>query len=164
MAVLVPPFGTCVHLQVLIRELLAETDEACEYAIYVLGLIARQEGNVTFSLELFQKAMQLNPNSAENKKQLARSLFLLGKHKAALEAYTDTLTLSPNDWVGGCGVGLMVRLELLCGWSVVKSSNVGLAMYCMQLLLATDILCVRHGIFCLWLAQLSNLAEMVSLC
>ena len=109
MVVLVPPFGTCVHLQVLIRELLAETDEACEYAIYVLGLIARQEGNVTFSLELFQKAMQLNPNSAENKKQLARSLFLLGKHKAALEAYTDTLTLSPNDWVGGCGVGLMVR-------------------------------------------------------
>lgn len=84
----------------LIRELLAETDETCEYALYVLGLIARQEGNVAFSLELFQKAMQLNPNSAENRKQLARSLFLLGKHKAALEAYTDTLSLSPNDWVG----------------------------------------------------------------
>ena len=85
----------------LIRELLAETDETCEYAIYVFGLIARQEGNVSFSLELFQKAMQLNPSSAENRKQLARSLFLLGKHKAALEAYTDTLSLLPNDWVGG---------------------------------------------------------------
>lgn len=84
---------------------MSETDETCEYAIYVLGLIARQEGNVPFSLELFQKAMQLNPSSPENRKQVARSLFLLGKHKAALEAYADTLALSPNDWVSEVLVG-----------------------------------------------------------
>ena len=29
----------------------------------------------------------LNPNSSDNIKQMARSLFLLGRHKLAIEAY-----------------------------------------------------------------------------
>jgi Bardet-Biedl syndrome 4 protein len=89
-------FETC---KVLIKELLTETGETCEYAIYVFGLISRQEGNVQLSLELFQKAVQLNPRNPENMKQMARSLFLLGRHKAALEAYSETQKLLPNDWV-----------------------------------------------------------------
>ncbi len=79
----------------LIGELLEETDEMCEYAIYILGtlinvilptpcndcspfppigLIHRQEGNIHASLELFQKAVRLNPNNALSVKQVARSL------------------------------------------------------------------------------------------
>ncbi len=74
----------------LIGELLEESDEMCEYAIYVLGtlinvslqwlpaphtgLIHRQEGNIQASLELFQKAVRLNPNNALSVKQVARSL------------------------------------------------------------------------------------------
>ena len=77
----------------LIGELLEESDEMCEYAIYVLGtlinvsfpplqwlsaphtgLIHRQEGHIQASLELFQKAVRLNPNNALSVKQVARSL------------------------------------------------------------------------------------------
>jgi Bardet-Biedl syndrome 4 protein len=88
-------FETC---KVLIGELLEETEGMCEYAIYVLGLIKRQEGEISDSLELFQRAVSLNPSSAAAVKQVARSLFLLGKHKAALETYSEALTLSPQEW------------------------------------------------------------------
>ena len=59
----------------------------CEYANYVQGLILRQEGKIQESLEQFQVCNILNPNSADNIKQMARSLFLLGRHKLAVEAY-----------------------------------------------------------------------------
>ncbi|XP_064398585.1 Bardet-Biedl syndrome 4 protein-like [Halichondria panicea] len=88
-------FDTC---KVLIGELLEETDEMCEYAIYILGLIHRQEGNIQASLELFQKAVRLNPNNALSVKQVARSLYLLGKHKAAMDTYSEASMLYPHDW------------------------------------------------------------------
>jgi len=62
------------------------------------GLITRQEGDIQGSMELFQKAVRLNPNNAANIKQVARSRFLLGRHKAALDAYAEALTLNPHDW------------------------------------------------------------------
>ncbi|CAI8038852.1 Bardet-Biedl syndrome 4 protein [Geodia barretti] len=88
-------FETC---KVLIGEMLQETEGMCEYAIYVLGLIKRQEGEISDSLELFQRAVTLNPNSSAAVKQVARSLFLLGRHKSALEAYNEALSLSPQEW------------------------------------------------------------------
>lgn len=47
----------------------------------ILGLILRQEGKIQESLEQFQVCNILNPSSANNIKQMARSLFLLGRHK-----------------------------------------------------------------------------------
>jgi Bardet-Biedl syndrome 4 protein len=66
-------FKTC---KVLIGELLQETEGMCEYAIYVLGLIKRQEGDILESLELFQRAVTLNPNNSAAIKQVARSLYV----------------------------------------------------------------------------------------
>lgn len=40
------------------------------------GLITRQEGDIQGSLELFQKAVRLNPNNPANIKQVARSLWV----------------------------------------------------------------------------------------
>ena len=40
------------------------------------GLITRQEGDIQGSMELFQKAVRLNPNNAANIKQVARSLYV----------------------------------------------------------------------------------------
>ncbi len=40
-----------------------------------IALVNRQRGNMQRSLELFQEAMQLNPNNIENAKQVARSLY-----------------------------------------------------------------------------------------
>lgn len=70
----------------------------CEYAIYVQALILRLEGKIQQSLELFQSCAILNPGSADNLKQVARSLFLLGKHKAAIEFYHEAAKLNNKDW------------------------------------------------------------------
>jgi len=82
----------------LISELLDESDYMCEYALYVNALILREQGDIQKSLELFQKTTQLNPENVNNLKQVARSLFLLGRHKAALEAYNEAAKLTPVDW------------------------------------------------------------------
>uniref|UniRef100_A0A2K5QEA1 Bardet-Biedl syndrome 4 n=1 Tax=Cebus imitator TaxID=2715852 RepID=A0A2K5QEA1_CEBIM len=81
-----------------IKDQLQETQGLCEYAIYVQALIFRLEGNIQESLELFQTCAVLSPQSADNLKQVARSLFLLGKHKAAIEVYNEAAKLNQKDW------------------------------------------------------------------
>lgn len=39
-----------------------------------VALILRQEGQIQESLDLFQRTVQINPQSADNLKQVARSL------------------------------------------------------------------------------------------
>ncbi|XP_025971029.2 Bardet-Biedl syndrome 4 protein isoform X2 [Dromaius novaehollandiae] len=82
----------------LIKEQLQESHGMCEYAVYVQALIFRLEGKIQESLELFQTCSILNPRSADNLKQVARSLFLLGKHKAAIEVYNEAAKLNEKDW------------------------------------------------------------------
>uniref|UniRef100_A0A8D0YN74 BBSome complex member BBS4 n=1 Tax=Sus scrofa TaxID=9823 RepID=A0A8D0YN74_PIG len=82
----------------IIKEQLQETQGLCEYAIYVQALIFRLEGNIQESLELFQTCAILSPQCADNLKQVARSLFLLGKHKAATEVYNEAAKLNQKDW------------------------------------------------------------------
>ncbi|XP_077935257.1 BBSome complex member BBS4 isoform X4 [Halichoerus grypus] len=94
-----------------IKEQLQETQGLCEYAIYVQALIFRLEGNIQESLELFQTCAVLSPQCADNLKQVARSLFLLGKHKAAIEVYNEAAKLNQKDWeichnVGVCYIYL----------------------------------------------------------
>ncbi|XP_077173601.1 BBSome complex member BBS4 isoform X2 [Paroedura picta] len=81
-----------------IKEQLQESHGMCEYAIYVQALIFRLEGKIQESLELFQSCAILSPQNADNLKQVARSLFLLGKHKSAIEVYSDAANLSKKDW------------------------------------------------------------------
>uniref|UniRef100_H0V4N5 BBSome complex member BBS4 n=1 Tax=Cavia porcellus TaxID=10141 RepID=H0V4N5_CAVPO len=84
--------------QTVIKEQLRETHGLCEYAIYVQALILRLEGNIQESLDLFQKCAILSPQNADNFKQVARSLFLLGKHQAAIEVYNEAARLNQKDW------------------------------------------------------------------
>ncbi|KAH3798765.1 hypothetical protein DPMN_152368 [Dreissena polymorpha] len=70
----------------------------CEYAVYVQALILRMEGKIQESLELFQTCALLNTSSGDNLKQVARSLFLLARHKAAIDVYNEAEKLSVNDW------------------------------------------------------------------
>ena len=87
-----------------IRSQLDETHGMCEHANYIQGLILRQEGKIQESLEMFQICNILNPNSPVHIKQMARSLFLLGRHRLAIEAYkqaqvrSDTSGEGSNDW------------------------------------------------------------------
>jgi len=83
----------------IIKQQLAESHSMCEYANYVQGLILRQEGKIQESLEQFQVCNILNPNSSDNIKQMARSLFLLGRHKLAIEAYKQAENRAEGgDW------------------------------------------------------------------
>ena len=84
-------FDTCRGL---IIQQLAETQGMCEYAQYVQGMVLRQEGRIQESLEALQVASRLNPQNPENLKQIARSLFLMGKHKTAIEVCSNIFIYS----------------------------------------------------------------------
>ncbi|KAK2193837.1 hypothetical protein NP493_5g13027 [Ridgeia piscesae] len=82
----------------LIREQLSETNGMCEYAVYVQALILRQEGRIQESLEAFQTCTLLNPKNTDNLKQVSRSLFLLARHKAAIDVYNEAARMNESDW------------------------------------------------------------------
>uniref|UniRef100_M3Z0E8 BBSome complex member BBS4 n=1 Tax=Mustela putorius furo TaxID=9669 RepID=M3Z0E8_MUSPF len=83
----------------LVNDNLQEYDGFCVCVFCLLAaLIFRLEGNIQESLELFQTCAVLSPQCADNLKQVARSLFLLGKHKAATEVYNEAAKLNQKDW------------------------------------------------------------------
>ncbi len=45
----------------------------------------------------FQAALCINPMNVNNLKQVGRSLFLIGKHKAALDVFEEAEKISPDD-------------------------------------------------------------------
>jgi len=82
----------------LIEEVLHETKGQSGYAVYVKGLLYRHEGKIQESLVLFQAASCMNPNSIRNLKEVARSLFLLGRHSQAIHIYNKAQENSADDW------------------------------------------------------------------
>eukprot|EP00798_Chlamydomonas_sp_ICE-L_P026319 gene26319-17414_t len=88
-------FDECLKL---IESVLDETSDLCEYALFTKALIMRQRGQIQDSLTLFQKATAINPHNVSNLKQVGRSLYLLGKHKAAIEVYEEAQKVGTPDW------------------------------------------------------------------
>ena len=93
-----------------VERVLHEYRGQSEYPLYVkgsvlgsfgrhTGLIRRQQGKVGEALQLFQAATYLNPRNVDNLKQVGRCLYLLGKHKQALEVYEDAEHMAKEDWV-----------------------------------------------------------------
>lgn len=80
-----------------IEEQLKASRGQSEYALYVKALILRHKGRIEESLTAFQAALCLNPMNVNNLKQVGRSLYLLGKHKMALEVFDEAEQLSPDD-------------------------------------------------------------------
>ena len=60
-------------------------------------MIFRQRGNFPESLALFQTATALNPHNTANLKQVGHSLYLLGKHKQAIEVYDEARRISAEN-------------------------------------------------------------------
>ncbi|KAF0980452.1 hypothetical protein FDP41_013666 [Naegleria fowleri] len=81
-----------------IDEQMKACEGRCEFALYVKGLIKRQQGDIAQSLQLFQQACILNPMNPQNIKQVGKSLYLLGKFKEAIEIYDEAKKISPQDW------------------------------------------------------------------
>lgn len=66
-------------------------------AFFSVALILRHKGRIEESLTTFQAALCLNPANVNNLKQVGRSLYLLGKHKMALEVFDEAEQLSTED-------------------------------------------------------------------
>ncbi len=66
--------------------------------MYAKALILRIKGNIHESLELFKKCHLLNPTNIDYLKQFGRSLYLLGRHKAAIEVFDECVKLDDQDW------------------------------------------------------------------
>lgn len=88
-------FDACLEL---IGAHLRDVNNVSEYPLYVKALIKRHKGNIQESLSLFQAATALSPTNVENLKQVGRSLYLLGRHKAAIEVYDEAQRICPNEW------------------------------------------------------------------
>lgn len=82
----------------IIENMLHESKGRSEYALYAKALILRVKGNIHESLELIKKCHMLNPTNLDYLKQFGRSLYLLGRHKAAVEVYDECMNIDANDW------------------------------------------------------------------
>mmetsp|Transcript_2192 Transcript_2192/g.5096 ORF Transcript_2192/g.5096 Transcript_2192/m.5096 type:complete len:413 (-) Transcript_2192:142-1380(-) len=83
----------------LIEDTLEKVNQLAEYPLYVKGLILRHRGNIQDSLHFFQLAAGINPNNISNLKQVGRSLFLLGRHKASMDVLEQAVRVGGDeDW------------------------------------------------------------------
>ncbi|DBA04908.1 TPA: hypothetical protein N0F65_006910 [Lagenidium giganteum] len=97
-------FKECLRV---IEDVLKKHQGLSEYPIYVKAMILRHSGRIQESLQLFQAATCLNPDNKENLKQVGRTLYLLGRHTAAIEVYEEILTLGRvDDWEIYHSIGL----------------------------------------------------------
>nr|CAD7587070.1 unnamed protein product [Timema genevievae] len=79
-----------------IQEELERSSRMAEYPNYIME-----------SLEYFQTCHVLNPRSVDNIKQVARSLYLLGRHRLAVEAYLEAEAVATKpDWAIYHNLGL----------------------------------------------------------
>lgn len=67
------------------------------YHVFLSALILRQQGRIDESLTTFQAALCLNPLNVNNLKQVGRSLYLIGKHKTALDVFEEAELLASED-------------------------------------------------------------------
>ena len=81
-----------------IDAMLDDSSGKSEYALYLKALILRIKGKIHESLELFKKCHMLNPSSPDYLKQFGRSLYLLGRHRSAIEVLDECLQIEKNDW------------------------------------------------------------------
>ncbi|CAI2371147.1 unnamed protein product [Moneuplotes crassus] len=88
-------FDECMKL---IDDVLDSSKDKSEYALFVKAMILRINGNIHESLEMFKKCHLLDPSNIDYLKQFGRSLYLLGRHKAAIDVYDECLKITENDW------------------------------------------------------------------
>jgi Bardet-Biedl syndrome 4 protein len=102
-----------------IDALLSKHDGGASYhLLFTKALILRQQGHVHDSLRTLEAAVRLEPHHADNLKQVARSLVLVGKHSVALEVYNEAIAKGSQDWdlYHQCGICYIALQQLAeCG-------------------------------------------------
>ena len=67
-----------------------------EKAIYRIGLIALQKGNLEKAKSCFSRLVSINPNHTRAYGALGLTFFQLGAQRKAIEAYEEILNIEPN--------------------------------------------------------------------
>ncbi|KAL7299540.1 hypothetical protein TKK_0007619 [Trichogramma kaykai] len=72
----------------------------CEYAYHMRGLIMRREGRLQEALGCFVHCARLEPDNVENYAQIAKTFFLMGDQRKALEALelVEKIMDPMDDW------------------------------------------------------------------
>jgi Bardet-Biedl syndrome 4 protein len=62
-------------------------------------MMHRRNGQIVQSLDILQQCAIVNPLSANYLKQIARSLYLMGKHAQSIELFNESIKIDNNDSV-----------------------------------------------------------------
>jgi len=76
---------------------LTEKQRYNEADLFAQGLIKKETGNLQEALELFNLALEINPNDAAANYELARVLTSLNRSDEGLTSVTKAITLKPNN-------------------------------------------------------------------
>lgn len=76
---------------------LLQQDPRCAEALFLLGVIAAEHDNFTKAVEVFDRALAIDPHNAEFHAQRARCLLPLQRPREALEAARRGLACTPRD-------------------------------------------------------------------
>ncbi|KAI8809886.1 Bardet-Biedl syndrome protein 4 [Cladochytrium replicatum] len=69
-----------------------------DYGMTLKAMVLQQQGKVHESLKLFQELTRADTTNISNLKHVARSFFLLGRHKQAIGVYDEALKYAGTDW------------------------------------------------------------------
>ncbi|XP_063697926.1 Bardet-Biedl syndrome 4 protein homolog [Culicoides brevitarsis] len=78
--------GDYANCKILIQKQIRDNYEE-EYLFHIQGLIDRDEGRLGDALTSFKRAVELNPKSSNNSKELAKTYYQMHRHKQALEMF-----------------------------------------------------------------------------
>jgi len=87
--------GRLAEAEAIYREILAENPQDAD-ALNLLGVIARQRGNLPAAIDLISQAVRLRPDFADAHGNLASVLKDAGQPDAAADLYRRTIQLNPN--------------------------------------------------------------------
>lgn len=99
--------------------------------MFTKAMIYRQQGLIQKSLSTLEDAIRLDPQNEQNLKQIGHSLYLMGKHKVAIDVYNESLKKDGSDWEiyhdkGLCYLYLKELNECvatICWYSVAPQSH-----------------------------------------
>ncbi|XP_063905055.1 Bardet-Biedl syndrome 4 protein [Zophobas morio] len=91
--------GETQQCKELIKSEIKKSGGRNEFAYFKQGMILREEGKIQEALESFQICMKLNPEHADNIKEVGKCLYEMRRFRLSLEAYLEAEKVSScPDW------------------------------------------------------------------
>jgi protein O-GlcNAc transferase len=68
-------------------------------AWYLLGIVAMQSNQPQYALECLDRAVRIDPRSAEAHIEHGNALSRLNRYEEAIQSYTEAIGMAPNQWI-----------------------------------------------------------------